>query len=91
MRFIRAAFATRDPSVIDIWAHSELFVFDSPIVSKREGDSAVVEEEVYALRRVVAVVSHKTWGICTRRAGKLDRDGYRLYQSQLLQENMRWT
>ena len=32
----------------------------------------------------------QTWGICTRRAGKLDRDGYRLYRSQVLQQRMRW-
>ena len=31
-----------------------------------------------------------TWGICTRRAGKLYRARYRLCRSQILQENKRW-
>ena len=30
-----------------------------------------------------------TWGICTRRAGKLERARSRLYRSQILQVNMR--
>ena len=30
------------------------------------------------------------WGICTRKAGKLDKGRYQLYRSQLLQENMSW-
>ena len=29
----------------------------------------------------------RTWGICTRRAGKLFKARYQLYQSQTLQEN----
>ena len=33
---------------------------------------------------------HRTWGICTRRAGKLNKARYRLYRSQILQENMSW-
>ena len=32
----------------------------------------------------------RTWGICTRRAGKLYKARSRLYRSQLLQVNMRW-
>ena len=31
-----------------------------------------------------------TWGICTRRAGKLNRARSQLYRSQILQENVRW-
>ena len=31
-----------------------------------------------------------TWGICNKRAGKLERARSRLYRSQILQENMRW-
>ena len=31
-----------------------------------------------------------TWGICTRRAGKLYRARSRLYRSRFLQVNMRW-
>ena len=31
-----------------------------------------------------------TWGICTRRAGKLERARSRLYRSKILRENMRW-
>ena len=31
-----------------------------------------------------------TWGICTRRACKLNRARSQLYRSQLLQENMSW-
>ena len=31
-----------------------------------------------------------TWGICTRRAGKLNRARSQLYRIQILQENMRW-
>ena len=31
-----------------------------------------------------------TWGICTRRAGKLNKARSQLYRSQILQENMRW-
>ena len=31
-----------------------------------------------------------TWGICTRRADKLERARSRLYRSEILQENMRW-
>ena len=31
-----------------------------------------------------------TWGICTRRAGKLYRARSRLYRSQILQVNTRW-
>ena len=34
--------------------------------------------------------SRGTWGICTRRAGKLYKARYQLYLSQILQENMRW-
>ena len=32
----------------------------------------------------------ETWGICTRRAGKLYKARSRLYRSQILQVNMRW-
>ena len=35
-------------------------------------------------------LSCRTWGICTRRAGKLYRARSRLYRSQILQVNMRW-
>ena len=35
-------------------------------------------------------VEKETWGICTRRAGKLNKARYRLYRSQMLQVNMRW-
>ena len=31
-----------------------------------------------------------TWGICTRRAGKLYKARSRLYRSQILQVNTRW-
>ena len=31
-----------------------------------------------------------TWGICTRRTGKLYKARYQLYRSQHLQQNMRW-
>ena len=31
-----------------------------------------------------------TWGICTRRAGKLNRARSQLYRSQILQVNTRW-
>ena len=31
-----------------------------------------------------------TWGICTRRAGKLYKARSRLYRSQILQVNIRW-
>ena len=34
-------------------------------------------------------ISMATWGICTRRAGKLERARSRLYRSQILQVNMR--
>ena len=32
----------------------------------------------------------RTWGICTRRAGKLDKARSPLYRRQMLQQNMRW-
>ena len=32
----------------------------------------------------------QTWGICTRRAGKLYKARSRLYRSQILQVNTRW-
>ena len=32
----------------------------------------------------------RTWGICTRRAGKLERARSRLYRSQIFHVNMRW-
>ena len=32
----------------------------------------------------------ETWGIYNNRAGTLERARYRLYRSQILQENMRW-
>ena len=32
----------------------------------------------------------RTWGICTRRAGKLYRARSRPYRSQFLQQKMRW-
>ena len=35
-------------------------------------------------------LSMLTWGICTRRAGKLYEARSRLYRSQILQENMHW-
>ena len=37
-----------------------------------------------------AVCFVKTWGICTRRAGKLYKARSRLYRSQILQVNTRW-
>ena len=36
------------------------------------------------------LVVHDTWGICTRRAGKLYKARSRLYRSQFLQVNTRW-
>ena len=39
---------------------------------------------------VYGVAWNCTWGISTRRAGKLDKARSRLYRSQNLQENMRW-
>ena len=35
-------------------------------------------------------VNKKTWGICTRRAGKLYKPRSPLYRSQILQQYMRW-
>ena len=37
-----------------------------------------------------AVLPNDTWGICTRRAGKLYKTRSLLYRSQILQQNMRW-
>ena len=45
-------------------------------------------EDVVQERRLAA--PKKTWGICTRRAGKLYRARSRLYRSQSLQPNIRW-
>ena len=42
------------------------------------------------LTRSWAKAFSSTWGICTRRAGKLERAHSRLYRSQILQVNMRW-
>ena len=40
--------------------------------------------------RVNSPVWSPTWGICTRRAGKLYRARSRLYRRRFLQVNMRW-
>ena len=41
-------------------------------------------------RRKEGTTTGSTWGICTRRAGKLYKARSRLYRSQILQQNMRW-
>ena len=43
-----------------------------------------------SMNRSATISCNPTWGICTRRACKLNRARSQLYRSQVLQENMRW-
>ena len=54
-----------------------------------EGDEAPMGHEK-SCTLPVDKPAKSTWGICTRRAGKLNRACSQLYQSQILQANMRW-
>ena len=42
------------------------------------------------IMKITGKISKSTWGICARRAGKLFKARYQLYQGQILQEDMRW-
>jgi len=57
--------------------------------SLHESCSAI--SEMVRLNRPSQQLIHAiTWGICTRRAGKLYKARSRLYRSQILQVNTRW-
>ena len=56
----------------------------------RWGPHTTEGAEGQAATDVREVLDAHTWGICTRRAGKLYKARSRLYRSQILQVNMRW-
>ena len=49
-----------------------------------------VFQEGRTTKRAHRLTSLRTWGICTRRAGKLCKARSRLYRNQILQVNTRW-